>query len=141
MKTSARNEFHGIIKSLENGPVNTEVILDIGGSELVAIITHESVAALGLEVGGAAYALIKAPWVIVTRADNTLKTSARNKLCGIVVHTQEGAVNGEVVIELAVGKRIAAIITNESLKSLNLHVGVAACAHIKASHIILATDA
>ncbi|MBY0578850.1 MAG: TOBE domain-containing protein [Burkholderiales bacterium] len=141
MKTSARNEFLGKVKSLENGPVNTEVILDIGGSDLVAIITHESVDALGLKVGGEAYALIKAPWVIVTPGSSTLKTSARNRLCGVVTQCHEGAVNGEVVIELAGGKHIAAIITNESLKSLGLKVGAPACAHIKASHIILAVDA
>lgn len=139
MKTSARNEFPGTVKTLENGPVNTEVVLDIGGgSEIAAIITHESADILGLKVGGEAYALIKAPWVIVTRADSTLRTSARNKLCGRVTHCQEGAVNGEVVIELPGGKRIAAIVTNESMKSLGLKPGEPACAHIKASHIILA---
>ena len=142
MKTSARNEFLGRVKALNKGPVNAEVILDIGGgNDLVAIITQESVDNLGLAIGREAYALIKAPWVIITAADSQLKTSARNKLCGVVTRCQEGAVNGEVVIELDAGKSVAAIITNESIKSLGLREGVRACALIKASHIILAVTA
>lgn len=139
MKTSARNEFLGRVKALNRGPVNAEVILDIGGgNDLVAIITQESVDNLGLVIGKEAYALIKAPWVIITAADSQLKTSARNKLCGVVSRCQEGAVNGEVVIDLGGGKSVTAIITNESIKSLGLKEGVPACALIKASHIILA---
>ena len=118
--------------------VRIEVILDIGGgSELAAIITQESMAELGLKVGEEAYALIKAPWVIVT-TDNKLRTSARNQLCGKVTHCQAGAVNAEVVIEIPGGRSIAAIITKESIESLGLKVGASACAHIKSSHVILA---
>ncbi len=46
-----------------------------------------------------------------------------------------------MVIELDGGKSVAAIITNESIKSLGLKEGVRACALIKASHIILAVTA
>ena len=142
MKTSARNEFLGRIKALNKGPVNAEVILDIGGGhELVAIITQESVIDLDLTIGKEAYALIKASWVIITAADSTLKTSARNRLCGILSRCQEGAVNGEAVIALDAGKSVAAIITNESIQSLGLKEGMRACALIKATHIILAVTA
>ena len=142
MKTSARNEFLGRVKTLSRGAVNAEVILDIGGgNELVAIITQESVDNLALAVGKEAYALVKAPWVIIMAEDGKLKTSARNKLCGVVSRCQEGAVNGEVVITLDAGKSVAAIITNESIKSMGLREGVRACALIKASHIILAVMA
>jgi molybdate transport system regulatory protein len=58
-----------------------------------------------------------------------------------VVRCQEGAVNGEVIIEMAGGKTVAAIVTNDSIKSLGLKDGVKACALIKASHIILAVNA
>lgn len=141
MKTSARNEFLGRVKVVKKGAVNAEVVLDIGnGLALVAIITNESVDNLGLAPGVEAYALIKAPWVIVTAADSPIKTSARNTLCGVVTRCQTGAVNGEVIIELESGKSIAAIITNESIESLQLKKGVRACALIKASHIILAVS-
>lgn len=141
MKTSARNQFLGTIKSIKLGPINAEVILDIGGGDtLAAVITHDSVEHLGLKVGGEAYAMVKAPWVIVTTSDG-FKTSARNELHGTVVRCLEGAVNGEVVIELAGGKSVAAVVTNDSIKTLGLKDGVKACALIKASHVILAVNA
>jgi len=141
MKTSARNQFMGTVASVTRGAVNSEVILDIGGGDsLAAIITNESADGLGLAHGVEAYALIKAPWVILT-TDETLKTSARNRLCGVVSRCVEGAVNGEVIIDLPGGKSVAAIVTNSSIYSLGLKVGVRACALIKASHIILAVGA
>jgi molybdate transport system regulatory protein len=141
MKTSARNQFFGKVKKLTRGTVNAEVILDIGGGDsLAAVITNESVDNLALATGVEAYALIKAPWVIVT-TDEKMKTSARNRLCGVISRCIEGAVNGEVVIDLPGGKSVAAVVTNESMRSLGLKVGVRACALIKASHIILAVGA
>lgn len=141
MQTSARNQFLGKVKTVKTGPINAEVILDIGGGdELAAVITHDSVDHLGLKPGMEAYALVKAPWVILT-TDDSLKTSARNRLCGQVVRCQEGAVNGEVILELAGGKTVAAVVTNDSIQNLGLKVGVRACALIKASHIILAVSA
>lgn len=138
MHTSARNQFLGTITALKKGTVNTEVVLDIGsGDELVAIITNDSLEHLALDLEGSAYALIKAPWVIVT-TDETLKTSARNQLCGVVVRYQEGEISSEIIIELTGGKLVTAVITHESLHTLDLKEGMRACALIKASHIILA---
>lgn len=142
VKTSARNELSGRIKAVRKGAVNAEVVLDIGeGSELVAIITNESVAALGLKRGVAAYALVKASWVILTAAETDVRTSARNQLRGEVETLDKGAVNSEVVLQLPGGKRLTAVLTNDSVKSLALKPGVAACALIKASHVIVAVDA
>lgn len=141
MKTSARNQFLGTVKSIKLGAINAEVVLDIGGGDtLAAVITNDSVSHLGLKVGSEAYAMVKAPWVIVTTSDG-FKTSARNELHGSVVRCQEGSVNGEVIIELAGGKTVAAIVTNDSIKMLGLKEGVKACALIKASHVILAVNA
>lgn len=138
MKTSARNQFLGRVKSVKKGAINSEVILDIGGGdELAAVITNDSVDQLSLKPGAEAYALIKAPWVIVT-TDEAFKTSARNRLSGTVVRCQEGAVNGEIVIELPGGKLVVATITNESIHELGLAEGTRATALIKASHVILA---
>ena len=142
MKTSARNELSGRIKAVRKGAVNAEVTLDIGDdTELVAIITNESVAALGLKKGVAAYALVKASWVILTAAEPGVLTSARNQLCGEVEALDKGAVSSEVVLQLPGGKRLTAVITNDSVKSLGLKPGVTARALIKASHVIVAVDA
>lgn len=141
LRTSARNQFLGRVKSVKHGSVSAEVILDIGaGDEIAAVITHDSAEHLALAPGDAAYALVKAPWVIVT-TDESLKTSARNRLCGTVVRCQEGAINSEVVIELPGGKFVVATITYDSVVELGLKPGVRACALIKASHVILAVAA
>ncbi len=141
MRTSARNELAGKVKSVTLGAVNAEVVLDIGGGdELVAVITNASVENLALQPGGTAYALVKAPWVVLTTGER-IKTSARNRLCGKVERVEEGAVNAEVTLTLPGGKRMAAIVTNDSVRELGLRPGVPACALIKASHVIVAVNA
>lgn len=140
MKISTRNQFPGIVKSVQKGAVNSEVILDVGGAEIASIITNRSVDNLGLKPGSEAIALIKAPWVILT-TETGLRTSARNQYQGKVASCREGAVNGEVIVDLSFGKSIVAIVTNESIKSLGLAPGVPVSALIKASHIIIAVKA
>ena len=141
MKTSARNQVAGEVRSVHRGAVNSEVILDTGGTDIVAVITNESADDLGLTPGQSAYALIKASWVLLTRADDTIKTSARNRLCGEVLAIRKGEVNAEVVLSLGGEKHLTAIITSESVDALGLEEGKPACALIKASHVILAVDA
>jgi molybdopterin-binding protein len=66
MKTSARNQLQGKIKSITHGAVNTEVVIELpGGIEIVSIITKNSAESLGLMVGKTVYAVIKASSVMV----------------------------------------------------------------------------
>ncbi|MBJ6727005.1 TOBE domain-containing protein [Geomesophilobacter sediminis] len=65
-KVSARNMFCGTIATIIEGPVSTEVDIEIGGGNLVsAVITHGSSMKLGLKVGGHACAMFKASSVIL----------------------------------------------------------------------------
>lgn len=138
MKTSARNHFEGTVTGLKTGAVNDEVVIDTGsGLKIVAIVTHESAAALGLAVGEPAFALIKASSVIVVADEGSARFSTRNRLAGTVVRVQPGAVNTEVVIELAGGAGVAAIVTNDSAERLGLAVGTPATAIFKASSVIV----
>lgn len=141
MKTSARNQFLGKVINVKHGPISAEVTLDIGGGDvLTAVITNDSAEQLALQPGAEAYALIKAPWVIVTTEEG-IRTSARNNLRGTVVRCQEGAINAEIVIELPGGRLVVATVTNESVHELGLAEGRQVTALIKASHIILAVPA
>ncbi len=138
MKTSARNQFLGKVVAVRNGAVNDEVEVEItDGLRLVAVVTHDSVASLGLEPGVTAYALIKASSVIVGTQDDDIRLSARNQLRGTVSRLIPGAVNSEVVIEIAAGVSIAAIITNGSAEDMGLQTGCSATAIFKASSVIL----
>lgn len=65
-KVSARNIFCGTISKIVEGPVNTEVDVEIGGGNVVSsVITHGSAENLGLKTGGHACALFKASSVIL----------------------------------------------------------------------------
>ncbi len=66
MKISARNIFKGKIVKLNQGVVNTEVVIELpGGSQIVSIVTKESADRMNLSVGLEAYAIIKASNVMV----------------------------------------------------------------------------
>src|ERR1700676_5812420 len=104
MKISARNTLAGTVSKVTKGGVNSEVDLTLsGGDKVVAIITNESVANLGLKEGARAYAILKASWVILGKGMDAKKISARNVLPGTVTKVHEGAVNNEVVLKLSGG--------------------------------------
>lgn len=66
MKISARNALKETIKSITKGPVNAEVVIDIGNGVLVtSMITAHAVENLALKEGMAAYAVVKASEVMV----------------------------------------------------------------------------
>jgi molybdate transport system regulatory protein len=65
-KVSARNIYCGTVIKLVEGPVSTEVDVEIGGGNVVsAVITHESSKNLGLKTGAHACAMFKASSVIL----------------------------------------------------------------------------
>ncbi len=66
MRLSARNQVRGTVINREDGPVNTEITLDIGdGKTISAVITHEAAEELALKEGDDALALFKASHVIL----------------------------------------------------------------------------
>ena len=65
MKISARNQLKGTIKAITKGAVNSEVVMEVGGVEIISIITNSSVQNLGLKEGGEAFAVIKASNVMI----------------------------------------------------------------------------
>lgn len=139
MKVSARNVFKGTVTSVTAGPVSAEVVLELpGGDRLVAVVTQGSVADLGLAPGVEAMAVVKAPWVILAAGEGGPRFSARNQLPGTVSAVKPGAVNADVVLTLAGGTAIHAVITQEAVAELGLVAGVKAKAIIKASHVLLA---
>lgn len=69
-----------------------------------------------------------------------MKLSARNVLKGKVKAITPGAVNVEVVIEIAPGVDVVSIITMASANSLGLEVGKDAYAVVKASNVMVAVD-
>jgi len=66
MKISARNILKGQVKSIDPGAVNSEVTIELsGGTEVVSVITKDSVERLELAAGKKVYAVIKATDVMI----------------------------------------------------------------------------
>lgn len=138
MHTSARNQFSGTITAIQTGAVNDEVEITLaGGQQIVAVVTRSSTASLGLTVGSEAFALVKASWIILVTDSAGIRLSARNQLAGTISKVTTGAVNAEVVVQLADGNEVVAIVTNDSVSTLGLAVGQRASAVFKASSVIV----
>lgn len=66
MRLSARNILKGKIKSIVEGAVNDEIVVQLpGGQEIVAVVTKSSAQSLELATGKDVYAVIKASNVIL----------------------------------------------------------------------------
>lgn len=138
MKSSARNQFFGRVTAIKAGSVNDEVEIALNGDDrIAATITSESRQGMKLNVGDEVWALVKSSWVILTTDDDDFKLSVRNRLCGDISRVTPGAVNSEVILTLAGGNTVCAIVTNDSVKEMGLREGVRACAVFKASSVIL----
>ena len=69
-----------------------------------------------------------------------MEISARNMLKGKVKQITPGAVNTEVIVEVAGGAEVVSIITKSSAERLKLAVGKDVYAIVKASNVMIGTD-
>ena len=143
MKTSARNQFAGRVVGLREGAFDCEVRIGLDNdgaassdNEIVAVITRESMETMALAIGTEVSALIKSSSVLLL-TDRRLQTSARNQLWGEIQRIHDGPVNSEVTLALPGGRSVCAVVTRDSVASLDLSVGSEACAVFKASAVIL----
>jgi len=139
MKTSARNQFSGIITHILQGAVNDEVELRLAnGTKISTMITHASSKRLNLVNGGEATALVKASSIVLVDDNSEFLYSARNQLLGVISLVKQGTVNTEVEVKVVDGVNVVAIVTNESAQDMALATGKAVMALFKASSVILA---
>jgi molybdate transport system regulatory protein len=136
VRTSARNQFVGTVARLSAGKLGVEVTLELDAqTQIVAGVTRGSADALGLRLGAAVMAIVKAPSVLLAIGD--VQTSARNHLTGTVGRIVKGPISAEVTLVLPAGRSVTAGITRASLDRLGLARGVKASALFKASSVIL----
>lgn len=67
--------------------------------------------------------------------------SARNQFRGKIVSVKSGSVMSEVVIDIGGGHQIVSLISSSSAKRLKLKKGGQAVAVVKATEVIISTDA
>ncbi len=139
MKSSARNQFSGVVAAVHDGATNDEIELEIApGQRLVSTVTRESRQSLRLDVGAKAVALVKASSVMLVSDSAGMRFSARNQLDGKVDQVIDGAVNSEVHVRLPGGAVVVAVITRSSVSGMRLHPGDDVTAMFKASSVFLA---
>ncbi|MHC1710975.1 MAG: TOBE domain-containing protein [Solidesulfovibrio sp.] len=141
MKTSARNTFFGSVTSVRKSPLLTEVsLIAQNGLEVISVITNESYERLGLSEGEPVTALIKAPWVLLGKDEQKARTSARNCFCGRVVGIRGDGVAVEIMGVLEGGTPMCALITAESVETLDIKENDEVWFFFKAFSVILSTD-
>jgi molybdopterin-binding protein len=79
-------------------------------------------------------------WRKQVKGGTTMQISARNVLKGRVKKVTPGAVNSEIIVEIAGGVEVVSIITKSSAERLGLKPGKAVYAIIKASNVMIGID-
>jgi len=67
MQLSARNQLRGDVLSVQADGLMAEVVVDVGGQQLVSVITRSSAERLGLAPGQAVVVVIKSTEVLIAR--------------------------------------------------------------------------
>ena len=65
MEISARNQLKGTVKDVKRGSIMAEVLVDIGGQQVVSAITVSSVDRLKLAVGDRVTVIVKSTEVMI----------------------------------------------------------------------------
>jgi len=142
MKTSARNQFAGIIVSMLQGPVNDEVTLMVTEKlQLTSSITHESARDLKLDIGAKVFALIKASSIQLDLPERTIADVSRNCFAVTVHRINAGASRTEVIVLLQDGQQLACTVKNDDAVRLGLKPQQALIAVIEAANVIIGVAA
>lgn len=64
---SARNQFKGTITSVKLGGIMAEIVVNVGGLEIVSAITRTSAEQMGLKNGDTVTAVIKSTEVLIDK--------------------------------------------------------------------------
>jgi molybdate transport system regulatory protein len=140
MKTTARNQFHATIESIQRDAVEARVALRMrGGAKLVSQVSLGGLETIGAREGAEVIAIIKATWIEVVGDTDEPKVSTGNRLRGKVASITGGAVNAEVALELEGGECMVATVTAASVREMHLAVGGWVWALFQESSVILGT--
>lgn len=120
-KTSARNAFFGKINTIAKGDIQTVVeVVSASGNVITSIITSDSLTRIGLKPGMLITAEVKAPWIQLSKGQNAPNCSAENIFQGTVRRITKNRTTAEIVVQLADGTDLCAIITEKIRKHMNI---------------------
>lgn len=140
LQTSARNQFFGTVlaRGEEQVQQHLDILLADGKTTISALITQQSAERLQLQKGKEVLALIKAPWIDVYAATHTAP-AVDNVLPGQIQAIQHGVENSELLITLAGGETLCAMVPNTLLEQQKLQQGTDVKACFNADRVIIAT--
>ncbi|PZQ64346.1 MAG: molybdenum transport protein ModE [Variovorax paradoxus] len=142
MKSTARNQFAGTVRSVESGPVTTQVTVALAtGQDVVATMTTAAARRLEVAQGKEAIVLVKSSAVVLVTDLCGYQLSARNQFAGTLSRVERGAVSSLVVLTLPGGATLTASVTNDAVEALGLAVGQRATAVFKAYSVMVAVRA
>jgi molybdate transport system regulatory protein len=140
MKTSARNQFAGIIVSILQGPVNDEIGIRVNDKlKLISSITHESCKELQLDIGSKIFALIKASTVSVRPAGQGATQLGKNEFPGVVHTIIRGESRTEIAVRLDGDIDLIATVSEQS--EVALKSGAKLIASVEPSSVIIGVAA
>ncbi|MEE4243710.1 MAG: TOBE domain-containing protein [Desulfopila sp.] len=123
-QTSARNSFFGKIVTVEQGTIQTRVVLQtLNGLQITTVITRDSLEKLGLSPGALITAEVKAPSVMLHCGKQKPFCSAENVLKGLISKITQGKVNSEYLVKIDETTEICAIVSTARSRDLNLKTG------------------
>ena len=139
MRLSARNQLLARVTDIDAGRVNGTVRLELTcGGGISANISMKAIEWMQLVPDKTVYAVIKATEVMI--AAEPVKISARNRIAGTIADISNGAVNGMVLLDIGKGQQISSTISMESIRELDLHVGMEVFAVFKATSVMIGLE-
>lgn len=141
LKTSARNQLHGVVEAVHEEPLHAMITLQLKGKDRIfSRITLEGLESLGLRKGDEAYALIKANWISIVKGAGKARKASKgmeNRLAGTIASMKAGVGTVELVLKSRGGNQLVSTIPSLRMKSLGVEVGERATAVFQASDVIL----
>jgi molybdate transport system regulatory protein len=123
-KTSARNTFFGKIGPIRKGDIQSQVeLVTVGGDIVTTVITNNSLKKLGLRTGSLVTAEVKAPWVILQKAQREPSCSAENLFRGTVAKVLCGKLVTEFIVRIQDGTELCSVVTEGSRRKLDVKEG------------------
>lgn len=132
------NRLCGTIVSITQGQIHAHVQILWKEMPLSVIITRASCDDMHLAVGDAISVLIKGTDIMLAKSFSGM-LSARNRVKGVVKEIIQGDVLSKVFVESR-GDMVHAIVTNTSLKDMDICNGDEVTAIVKSTELILSKE-
>ncbi|NEB81936.1 adenylate kinase [Streptomyces sp. SID14478] len=137
MSLSIRNQIAGTVTSVTTGEAMATVkVRLVGGQDVTAAITTESVKDLGIAEGSEVKILVKSTEVSLATGP-VPGVSIRNQIAGTITDVAAGGAMASVKIDVE-GGALTAAITRDAVADLDLTAGASVVALIKSTEVSLA---